>query len=176
MAKCKRIKHAYSSLYIDEVMGNVGELFQYADIEFEVTLEELLKLWIPSIYCKGIEDGRAHFMVGMTGREVAMELFKVEDTRLKWAPALEEYWIGWASAYLQWYCNISFERLYELVPISRFRLMYPAYHCMDLSHLEIFAKEEILVHPDDVWFWDESSYGYKPKERVVENVKLHGKK
>lgn len=47
---------------------------------------------------------------------------------------------------------------------------------MDLSHLEIFAKEEILVHPDDVWFWEESSYGYKPKERVVENVKLHGKK
>lgn len=160
----QRRKYAYSDLYIDDVMGNVGELFQFADIEYEVPLSGLLNKWLPSVYCHGIEQGIPHYMVGMTGREVAMDLFGSNDTKLQWAPALEEYWIGWAAAYLQWYCNISFKHLFEIISLDRFYMMYPAYHCMDLSHLDIFADEEILPHIGEICIWNDGNCYFKKQE------------
>lgn len=132
-------RHPYDKMYLEEVMWNIGHLYQYSVDVLGVSIEKLTDDFINSEFAKGIERGNPHYMVGFTGSEILERLYSVEVPEVGIVPR-REYWIGYALALIQWELGISFKEVLKKHSLERLNSLYPAYHCMDDGKIVSYVR------------------------------------
>lgn len=128
----------YHHSYLEETMDNVGHLFQHAEEKEGISIEKFIEIFRHSKVAWGIENGIPHYMVGMTGSEMLMDILGryIEEYPLH---VEFPYWVGWASVMLQWVTGWSFDRLFSELNVKRLYILYKPYHCMDPTALYKFG-------------------------------------
>jgi hypothetical protein len=97
----------------------------------------------------------------MQGRDMANHLFPNRPSKVYKVWYLEEFWIGWALAYLQWYTHLRFKTLIDIIPYSTFRVLYKEYNDKDVSVLGMFADKYIIGHEEEKLVYDENTRSCK---------------
>ncbi len=116
------MSYKYNELYLDDVMENMGAMFEYALVNCNVSIEQFTELFISSGLASHIENGNPTFLAGKSG----IELFRyvAEKTNFDFisnSPYInehpeKEFWTGWILARIQWETSISFEKIFEKLP------------------------------------------------------------
>lgn len=111
--------HAYSELYLDDVMSNLGDMMDYALTDCGYDPDEFFFWFINSGIATKIEHGNPKYTAGMSGIELAREVVLIT----KGSPLTKErkrkdflgreYWAGWILAYYQWYSGLRFSDMAE---------------------------------------------------------------
>lgn len=127
---------AFSELYLDDAMRNLGEMTEYTVLATpEVSLDELFRMFTISGYAYRFEHGDPAVVSGMSGTELHHRILeKCYGEYKKWPPALvkydteAEYWYGYILAYVQWNLSCSFSDILEKVDFETLDKLYPALH------------------------------------------------
>ncbi len=142
--------HAYDKLYLSKAQNNMASMLDFAVYDLKENLSEFYQKFLYSKVSKQLERGESTVIVGKSGVELALEVLGDEKLASKYRPVADrtpEYWCGWALAYFQWYSNLSFREINNLVPVSEIFAMYSPYHEMDISQfcdkmLEIYNNRK----------------------------------
>ena len=131
--------HAYSKLYLDRAMINLGAMLDFATNTLNYHLEKFYSYFLVSCISKAFEKGEANIVVGRSGIELAydvLETLSIEYERKEQSLFLEkskEYWAGWALAYYQWKYNETFSNIDRFISIEEILSLYHPYHEMDIE-------------------------------------------
>lgn len=144
--------HAYSELYLDDAMQNLGDMLDYALVDCGYTPETFFTWFISCGISEKIENGNPKYIAGMSGVELAREVvflttgsYLTKERVVKDFAGLE-YWAGWILAYYQWYSNLKFSDMAENgLPLSRVLDLY-ILHEADPSKFVDTANEIIARH------------------------------
>ena len=106
---------AYSELYLDDAMNNLGDMVDFAVHDLGYEPDEFFNWFISSGIASRFEKGNPKYVAGMSGYELAEAVLK--ETNVSYttkAPSYiefkgREYWAGWILAYYQWITNKRFE-------------------------------------------------------------------
>ena len=124
--------NAYSELYLDDAMENLGSMVDYAVGTCGLSPDEFMNRFISSGIAARFERGNPKYVAGMSGVELAelvlettgssgesrTESFHLEEKG-------REYWAGWMLAYYQWITGKRFEDIFENgLPLSQIMSMY----------------------------------------------------
>ena len=107
--------NAYSELYLDDAMQNLGDMVEYAVCDCGFDPDEFFGWFIASGVASRFEKGNPKFVTGMSGFELAEAVLKATNIALPGiAPSHpdfkgREYWAGWIFAYYQWQSGRRFE-------------------------------------------------------------------
>ena len=107
--------NAYSELYLDDAMQNLGDMVEYAVCDCGYDPDEFFGWFISSGVASKFEKGNPKYIAGMSGFELAEEVLKATNIALPGvAPSHpdfkgREYWAGWIFAYYQWQSGRRFE-------------------------------------------------------------------
>ena len=132
--------HAYNPLYLEDVMNNLGTMFDCAVRAANCDLTLFYEMFLSSGVASQIEAGNPRYLSGLSGMEL-MQLV-LDKTLDKTVPVQSytpfdrtpEYWVGWALAYYQWYRARSFSFLKSNgLNIRTLLSLYPTLHEADLS-------------------------------------------
>ena len=127
---------AYDKLYLSKAQNTLGTMLDFAVYGLHIELAVFYEQFLQSEISVRFQNGDCLVLVGKSGIELALEITgKTEAVTYK--PTLEkspEYWTGWATAYFQWYTNLSFRRIQNAIPLTEIRAMYTPYHEMDIMH------------------------------------------
>lgn len=144
---------AYSELYVDDAMKNLGTMIEYATNECECNPDEFWDYFINSGIAEKFEHGNPRFVAGMSGYELADVVFDVvigpHETKEPFFAESKgrEYWAGWALAYYQWLRDIRFKDLRDNgLSISNVMNMY-ILHEADISK---FVDEADKIIKDSI--------------------------
>ena len=107
--------NAYSELYLDDAMNNLGDMVEYAVCDLGFAPDEFFGWFITSGIASKFEKGNPKYITGMSGFELAEAVLKA--TNLSYEnkePSYNdfkgrEYWAGWILAYYQWKTGKRFE-------------------------------------------------------------------
>ena len=130
--------HAYDKVYLDKARTALGRMLDFAVYDLKYDIAEFFNLFIKSGVAERFETGDFAVLVGMSGVELAYEVFEqsgLEGERIKpnyTANRSEEFWVGWALAYYQWETSMSFAEIVRYVPIKDMIALYFPYHEMDI--------------------------------------------
>ncbi|MBQ3107360.1 MAG: helix-turn-helix transcriptional regulator [Firmicutes bacterium] len=108
---------AYSELYLDDAMRNLGDLFDYAVNELGYDPDTFFGWFVTSGIADQFGSGNPKYIVGMSGYELADQILDtvgiLRETPEPYGTISKsvEYWAGWALAYYQWYSGRRFEDL-----------------------------------------------------------------
>ena len=111
--------HAYSELYLDDAMENMGEMLDYAINDCGFSTEAFWNWFIGSGISEQWQRANPKYIVGMSGVELVGEIvFQITGDRLEITPVHKEgrsreYWAGWIMAYYQWYRRVDFSDMME---------------------------------------------------------------
>ena len=106
---------AYSELYLDDAMDNLGTMVEYAVCDLGYDPDEFFGWFIASGIASRFETGNPKYVTGMSGYELAESVLDATNVRHeKKEPAYREekgreYWSGWILAYYQWEKGCRFE-------------------------------------------------------------------
>ena len=126
---------AYSQLYLQDAMSNLGEMTEYAHHACGTDIDRAFRLFVISGFAGRFQVGDPHVISGMSGTELywaVMDKCGVPD-----APRPEAlirydtdvyYWIGYIVAYYQWWCSLSIKAITDVIREADFMRMYPALH------------------------------------------------
>ncbi len=109
---------AYNETYLNDFMGNLGDMFDYAVNDCHYDGDIFFERFIASGISRAIEQGHPRFLAGLSGPELASAVvYNTEGVYLTVAPSVvfdrsPEYWAGWILAYYQWYTARSFADIY----------------------------------------------------------------
>ena len=128
----------YSEVYLDDAMSNLGEAFEYAIFNCNLTGQEFSGCFVKSRIAEFFGEGDAKYISGMSGIELARTVLERCEIRVpETAPDIigytPEYWVGWVYAYYQWYSGLSFEETFKAIPYERLYQMYWPVHEADIS-------------------------------------------
>ncbi len=131
--------HAYSELYVEKAQIALGDMRHYAVYDLRMEASRFYKMFLNSRIAHSFGRGEPKYTVGMSGVELAQVILhdatgvypdaKPDYTDYK----TPEYWAGWAVAYYEWYKDMPFERIEEIVPVSEIIDMYNPLHEADIS-------------------------------------------
>ncbi|MBE5897635.1 MAG: helix-turn-helix transcriptional regulator [Lachnospiraceae bacterium] len=133
--------HAYSELYLEEMQGDMGLMFDLAVNVLHYDINEFNEIFINSTIAKKIEYGDSSVLAGKSGIEMLYDVLdergdKYRDIQQEdidiWSRS-PQYWVGWILCYYQWYTAISFLEIYKTVTAKDIEDMYMPYHEMDES-------------------------------------------
>ena len=133
--------HAYSELYLEEMQGDMGLVFDLAVNVLHYDINEFNEIFINSTIAKKIEYGDSSVLAGKSGIEMLYDILdergdKYRDIQQEdidiWSRS-PQYWVGWILCYYQWYTAISFLEIYKTVTAKDIEDMYMPYHEMDES-------------------------------------------
>lgn len=131
---------AYNPLYLEDVMNNLGTMFDCAVHVAHCDLTLFYEMFLSSGVASQIEAGNPRYLSGLSGMELMqLVLDKTSDKTvpvLSYAPLdrTPEYWVGWALAYYQWYRARSFSFIKSNgLNINTLLSLYPTLHEADLS-------------------------------------------
>ncbi len=107
--------NAYSELYLDDAMCNLGDMVEYAVCDLGYEPDRFWDWFISSGIADKFEKGNPKYIVGMSGFELAEAVLretninyeKKEPTYVEFKG--KEYWGGWILAYYQWITGKRFE-------------------------------------------------------------------
>ena len=107
--------NAYSELYLDDAMNNLGDMIEYAVCDLNFDPDEFFGWFISSGIASKFEKGNPKYVTGMSGFELAEAILTVTNVSYeKREPSYvafkgREYWAGWILAYYQWETSKRFE-------------------------------------------------------------------
>ena len=107
--------NAYSELYLDDAMNNLGDMVAFAVCDLGFDPDEFFGWFISSGIASQFEMGNPKYIAGMSGFELAEAvLAKVNVSYDKREPSYDEFkgrefWAGWILAYYQWETGKRFE-------------------------------------------------------------------
>ena len=107
--------NAYSELYLDDAMQNLGDMVEYAVCDCGYAPDEFFGWFIASGVASKFEKGNPKYITGMSGFELAEAVLKATNIALPGAAPSHpdfkgrEYWAGWIFAYYQWQSGRRFE-------------------------------------------------------------------
>ena len=100
--------NAYSELYLDDAMNNLGDMVEFAVCDLGFDPDEFFGWFISSGIASKFEKGNPKYIAGMSGFELAEAvLAEINVSYEKREPSYvefkgREYWAGWILAYYQW--------------------------------------------------------------------------
>ena len=107
--------HAYSRLYLNDAMHNLGDMIEFAVCDLGFAPDTFWGWFISSGIASGFEKGNPKYIAGMSGFELAEAVLTATNVVYeKREPAYiahkgREYWAGWVMAYYQWETGKRFE-------------------------------------------------------------------
>ena len=107
--------HAYSELYLDDAMKNLGDMMEYAVCDLEYDPDTFFGWFISSGIASKFEKGNPKYVAGMSGTELAEAVLTATNVVFEqklpsdYEEKGREYWGGWILAYYQWLTNRRFE-------------------------------------------------------------------
>ena len=141
---------AYSELYLDDAMSNLGDMVEYSVCDLGFDPDEFFGWFISSGIASKFEKGNPKFITGMSGFELAEAVLTESNVRYeKREPAYDdfkgrEYWAGWILAYYQWVTGKRFEDIVKGgLTLSRVFSMYILHEADESKFVE--AANEILA-------------------------------
>jgi len=141
--------HAYNKNYLEFFQTNLAVFFDYSINYLNIPIENVWDIFINSNEAKQIENGNPTYLVGISGIELANQLFlNRNETGKKYFSIIrtKEYWVGWSLAYYQWFTSYQFKEINEFINIENYQSLYYPFHEMDLlslyDKLESFRKEK----------------------------------
>lgn len=107
--------NAYSELYLDDAMNNLGDMVEFAVCDLKLDPDEFFGWFISSGIASKFEKGNPKYITGMSGFELAEAV--LDETNVSYEkrePSYavfkgREYWAGWILAYYQWETSKRFE-------------------------------------------------------------------
>ena len=126
--------HAYSENYLDDAMRNLGEAFDFAHAVCHLDLDNFFAMFINSGIAELFGSGRAKYVAGFSGTELAMEVMRKSGLCVDGLQAQveydysPEYWVGWALTYFQWFTKRPFKNIAECVTMQEILQFYPTLH------------------------------------------------
>lgn len=128
--------HAYSEVYVDDVVENQGRLFDYfAQTYPNKSTEDFIVTYMKSKTRKSIDDSKAYVMT-MDFEELWNYFYTTEDVDIKDGETIPGFipdWIGEFYAYYQWFYNIPSSLIVEKIPVNYLIHAYPGLHDLDLE-------------------------------------------
>ena len=107
--------HAYSELYLDDAMNNLGDMVEFAVCDLGFDPDTFFGWFISSGIASKFEKGNPKYITGMSGFELAEAVLAATNVPYeKREPSYaefkgREYWAGWILAYYQWETGKRFE-------------------------------------------------------------------
>ncbi|MCQ2592027.1 MAG: helix-turn-helix domain-containing protein [Treponema sp.] len=125
--------HAYNKNLLSDAQTNLGFAFDYAVNCVGLKIDDFNDFFITSRVAAAFGDGSPKFVCGLSGTELALEIFDRLNLIYSITPyeqfdRTKEYWTGWILAYYQWFKGISFENIRDIVPASIICEMYNPLH------------------------------------------------
>ncbi len=140
---------AYDKLYVEKAAVALGRMLDYACYDLSFSLAGFWELFLVSGYADRFGAGEPGLLAGRSGVELArLVLEKVGIPDMVTAPRptvgrSAEYWTGWALAHYQWETGRAFRDITSVAPIEEIRLLYSAYHEMDIR--QFYDKMDELM-------------------------------
>lgn len=129
------MRGAYSDMYLDDAMKNMGEMIEYGEEACGVDQDLLLRMFVRSGYADRWEKGDPRVICGLSGTELCRRLIAETCAGREEEPAPlvrydtgEAYWRGYVLAYYQWRSGRTFSEILAFVRREDLQRMYPAYH------------------------------------------------
>lgn len=163
--------HAYQEIYLNKAQSTLGDAFDYAINNCNISGRNFVKLFLASSVSRSFENGEPKYISGKSGIELVYEI--VSETMGKEIDIISEdkfgrsseYWIGWALAYYQWYSSRKFSDIFKAISYDEFERMYYTLHEADISKFVDIVNQRINEH-----FLDTNlkrirlAYGYSQSE------------
>lgn len=142
--------HAYSELYLDDAMKNLGDMVEFAVCDLGFDPDEFFGWFISSGIASKFEKGNPKYIAGMSGFELTEAvLAKINVSYEKREPSYvelkgREYWAGWILAYYQWETGKRFEDIVkDGLTLSTVFSMYILHEADESKFVE--AANEIIA-------------------------------
>ena len=146
---------AYQETYLSKAQSLLGDAFDYAVNVFGVPGDVFVKIFIANPICTKLENGDPSCVAAKNGIEIAAEIIADalgEKKQIEIEPRLgrsEEYWIGWAVAYYQWYSDRKFSEIFKIYSFDDLKVLYHPLHEADISKfVEITEARIKSVFPE----------------------------
>ena len=146
---------AYQETYLSKAQSLLGDAFDYAVNVFGVPGDVFVKIFIANPICTRLENGDPSCVAAKNGIEIAAEIIADalgEKKQIEIEPRLgrsEEYWIGWAVAYYQWYSDRKFSEIFKIYSFDDLKVLYHPLHEADISKfVDITEARMKSVFPD----------------------------
>ena len=131
--------HAYQEIYLSNAQAALGEAFDYAIHDCRIPGEQFVKLFAASTISRRMENGEPDYLAGKSGIELAVEVLSETTGKAPKAASSEhfdrsrEYWIGWATAYYQWWSGRKYSEIFKAVSFEELQELYTTLHEADIS-------------------------------------------
>ena len=141
--------HAYHEIYLSKAQSVLGTAFDYAINDCGISGSDFINLFIISSVSRRIENGEAFYIAGKSGIEIVREIvFETKGEALEVEAResygrSEEYWIGWAVAYYQWYTNRRYSEIFKAVAFEDLQKMYHILHEADITKVVEIIDERM---------------------------------
>ncbi len=144
--------HAYNSLYVDSAQDILGHAFDWVANTCGEDLVRFCDLFSRSKISSMFEIGYPKYVAGCNGAELVN--FVMEDMELPeyscphefYADRSAEYWAGWVLAYFQWKNKLTFNAIFQRVPIGKVLNLYPTGHEQDIRNVADILAEWMGMH------------------------------
>lgn len=140
---------AYEEMYLNDAMCAIGEMLDYAVHDCGCNGDLFFTQFLSSGVAEQFERGNPKFVGGMSGVELAIEVFRRTTRQIPGVDAsaseekTQEYWAGWSLAYYQWKTGMSFREIISHgLTVSRVCAMY-LLHEADISKFVEVADKVI---------------------------------
>ena len=138
-------------MFLERVMSNLGEMFDYAINDFGLDRGDYSLMFASSRACRGIECGEFRHLLGMSGVELAYEVI-FEMTGIE--PVIEpeecydrrpDYWCGWVLGCYQWKRECRFKDIFRAIPYEELLSLYSTLHEADISRtIELIDEKRAI--------------------------------
>lgn len=141
--------HAYQEIYLSKAQAILGEAFDYAINVCSIPGNDFIKLFLASSVSRRLENGDPAVLLGKSGIEIALDIvFETTNREMNEEPKerlsrSEEYWIGWALAYYQWWSSRKYSEIFEALSFDDLKMMYPALHEAPVTKFADIADQRI---------------------------------
>jgi len=128
------MKPAYSEMYLDDAMENMGEMLDYAVNVCHMDIEEFWKMFLASGLAEEFGKGSPKVVSGTSGTEMVYQVLDKAGVGEQEFPIQieyersREYWSGWILAYYQWLSGKSFKDIYMGLNMNEIQRLYPTLH------------------------------------------------
>lgn len=141
--------HAYSELYLDDAMKNLGDMMEYAVCDLAYDPDTFFGWFISSGIAEKFEKGNPKYVAGMSGTELAEAVLTATNVVFEQKVPSDceekgrEYWGGWILAYYQWLKNRRFEDIVKSgLSVSSVFSMYILHEADESKFVD--AADEII--------------------------------
>ena len=140
---------AYGEIYLNDAMRAMGEMLNYAVHDCGCDGGSFFTQFLSSGVAKQFERGNPKFVGGMSGVELALEVFRRTTGQIPnvdasaYGEKSPEYWAAWSLAYYQWETGMAFREMVSYgLTVSRVCSMYPL-HEADIRKFKEAADQVI---------------------------------